>query len=281
MNSVFLLSSPLLRPPALHHSALLLHLQPHSNCCFHNYSNGRRVSSRSFSSPIISFHPLHYRRSSIGATAPSNEGAVSAINFEDFVEKDWSFLDPDDTNVDEEHKRKIDQIISAGEIQETSKVLISIGSEGFVDEIVNSSPCKLLFVVHDSLLVLASIKEKYDMVKCWQGELIYLPQKWAPFDVLFLYFLPALPFELDQIFGALEKRCLPGARIVISHPQGRELLEQQRRQFPDVVISDMPDKMTLQNVAADHSFEMIEFVDEPGFYLAVLKFKERDSRKQL
>ena len=72
-----------------------------------------------------------------------------------------------------------------------------------------------------------------------------------------------------------------GARIVISHPQGRELLEQQRRQFPDVVISDMPDKMTLQNVAADHSFEMIEFVDEPGFYLAVLKFKEWDSRKQL
>ncbi|GFZ03677.1 hypothetical protein Acr_16g0003010 [Actinidia rufa] len=222
MHSVFLPSSPLLRPPALHQSALFLHLQPHSNCCFHNYSNGRRVSSRSFSSPIISFHSLHCRWSSIGATAPSNEGAVSVINFEDFVEKDWSFLDANDTKSDEEHKWKIDRIISAGEIQETSKVLVSIGSEGFVDEIVNSSPCKLLFVVHDSLLVLASIKEKYDMVKCWQGELIYLPQKWALFDVLFLYFLPALLFNLDLIFGSLEKRCLPGARIVVSHPQGRD-----------------------------------------------------------
>lgn len=46
-----------------------------------------------------------------------------------------------------------------------------------------------------------------------------------------------------------------GARIVISHPKGREVLEQQRRQFPDVVISDLPDKLTLQNVAADHSYQ--------------------------
>lgn len=60
--------------------------------------------------------------------------------------------------------------------------------------------------------------------------------------------------------------------MVISHPQGREVLKQQRQQYPDVILSDLPDKMTLQKVIADHSFEMVEFVDEPGFYLAVLKF---------
>ncbi|XP_052173142.1 uncharacterized protein LOC127788642 isoform X2 [Diospyros lotus] len=165
------------------------------------------------------------------------------------------------------------QNYSNGEIRETSRVMISTGSEAFVDQIVNSLPSQLLLLVHDSLLVLACIKEKYDTVKCWQGELIYVPEKWAPFDVVFLYFLPALPFKLDQVLGALAKHCLPGARIVISHPKGREVLEQQRRQFPDVVISNLPDKLTLQNVAADHSYQMIEFVDEPGFYLAVLKFK--------
>lgn len=66
---------------------------------------------------------------------------------------------------------------------------------------------------------------------------------------------------------------------MISHPQGREVLEQQRRQFPDVVTSDLPDKMTLQNMAADHSFQMIEFVDKHGFYLAVLKFSGNDPGK--
>lgn len=60
--------------------------------------------------------------------------------------------------------------------------------------------------------------------------------------------------------------------MVISHPKGREVLKQQQQQYPDVIISDLPDKTTLQKVAANHSFEMVEFVDEPGFYLAVLKF---------
>ncbi|XP_075665109.1 uncharacterized protein LOC142634699 [Castanea sativa] len=161
-----------------------------------------------------------------------------------------------------------------GEIEETSKVLVSIGSEGFLDQLVDSSKCQLLLVVHDSLFLLAGIKEKYDKVKCWQGELIYVPEKWRPLDVVFLYFLPALSFNLDQVFGALAKLCLRGARVVISHPQGRDVLKQQQQQNPDVIISDLPKKMTLQKVAADHSFDVAEFVDEPGFYLAVLKFSD-------
>ncbi len=63
-----------------------------------------------------------------------------------------------------------------------------------------------------------------------------------------------------------------GARVVISHPQGREALEQQRKQHQDVIVSELPDKMTLLKVASDNSFEMAEFVDESGLYLAVLQF---------
>ncbi|KAA8543061.1 hypothetical protein F0562_021444 [Nyssa sinensis] len=276
MNSIFLPSSLLpLRPPH-HQSAPCVGFQPRYNFCYHNYSMGHCLSSLSLPSTFISLHSLCNHQSCISATIPSNEGAISVINIEDFMEKDWSFLDTDETNSDEQLKPKVDRIISAGDIGETSKVLVSIGSEGFVDRIVESSPCQLLLVVHDSLFLLAGIKEKYDKVKCWQGELIYVPEKWAPLDVVFLYFLPALPFKLVQVFEALARQCLPGARLVISHPQGREAVECQRRQYPDVVISDLPDEMTLQNVAVDHNFEMVEFVDEPGFYLAVLKFMEKD-----
>lgn len=51
------------------------------------------------------------------------------------------------------------------------------------------------------------------------------------------------------------------------------MVEEQRKQYPDVVVSNLPDKMNLQNVAAEHSFEVVKFTDEPGFYLAILKFE--------
>ncbi|KAF5474023.1 hypothetical protein F2P56_005965 [Juglans regia] len=271
MNSLCSPTSLLLPSPRRQFTPCL-QVQPQNLCTnFHHY----RVH-HSFplflAFQFIPHHSLLTHKLSTGATVPSNEGTVSVINFEDFVEKDWSFLDSDNLISGDELNRKIEHIITAGQIEETSKVLVSIGSEGFIDRLVDSSPCNLLLVVHDSLFLLAGIKEKYDNVKCWQGELIYVPEKWAPLDVVFLYFLPALPFKLDQVFEALAKCCLPGARVVISHPKGREVLKQQQQQYPDVIISDLPDKTTLQKVAANHSFDMVEFVDEPGFYLAVLKF---------
>ncbi|KAK2647314.1 hypothetical protein Ddye_014803 [Dipteronia dyeriana] len=265
MNSLVLTSS-LLLPSPFHHSSPCHRSKTRYICTFHNHC-GRDPSLSCSLHPNWPF-PL---RSQLTCAVPSNEGVVSVMNFDDLIEKDWSFLDSEESK-SIEHMQKIDRIVSAGEIDKTSRVLVSIGSEGFVDRVVDSLPCDLLLIVHDSLFVLAGIKEKYDKVKCWQGELIYVPEKWAPLDVVFLYFLPALPFSLDQVFHSLANRCLPGARVVISHPQGREVLERQRQQFPDVIISDLPDEMTLQKAASNHSFEIAQFVDDPGLYIAVLKF---------
>lgn len=238
----------------------VLQLQYHSPGCVSNHSL-RYPSTASTSSC--------FRHPSRIASTPQPEGTVAVMNLEELMEKDWSFLETEAA-----HVQNVDRILSAGKIEPTSKVLVSFGSEGFVDRLVETLECQLLMVVHDSLFVLACIKEKYDKVKCWQGELINVPEKWAPLDVVFIYFLPALPFTLGQIFSALAKRCQPGSRVVISHPQGRSVLEQQRREFPDAVIADLPDEITLKNAAAEHSFGLVEFVDEPGLYLAVLQLNE-------
>ncbi|KAG5043431.1 hypothetical protein JHK87_007346 [Glycine soja] len=174
-----------------------------------------------------------------------------------------------DNNNKSQHRSKEHSISAYHTSDDSNKlVLVSTGSEDFVDSLAGLTPS--VFVVHDSLLTLACIKEKYDRVKCWQGEIIYVPEKWAPFDAVFLYFLPALPFKLHQILESLAGKCAPGGRVIISHPKGKEVLEQQRKQYPDVVVSDLPNKTYLQSVAAAHSFDVAEFVDEPGLYLAVL-----------
>lgn len=198
MKSLFCPSSLLLIPSTIRQFPPYLH---------HKHHHHQLHSPFSLAFPLNS---LHAQRSFVGAAMPSNEGAVSVINFEDSVEKDWSFLDSHDFTSSQDYNQKLDRIIASGGIEECSRVMVSFGSEGFVDKVVESSPCNLLLVVHDSLLVLACTKEKYDKVACWHGELIYVPQKWAPLDSVFLYFLPALPFELDQVFEALSKLCSPG-----------------------------------------------------------------------
>ncbi|KAK9160054.1 hypothetical protein Syun_006395 [Stephania yunnanensis] len=261
MNSVYFPSHPI---QSLHRSTPPL--RPH----FLSHS----IHFNNFSLTHLPFTPtttpsLRYLCSS----SQSNETSpISVLDFEEFVEKDWSFLECDALHALESRSR----IISAGEVGAGSRVLVSIGSEEFVDGLVGCCRLGLLLVVHDSLFVLAGIKERYDGVKCWQGEIVYVPDKWAPFDAVFLWFLPALPFELDRIMGALARICSSGARVVISHPQGREVLNQQRKDNPEVVVSDLPDKETLKKVAANNSFALTEYIDEKGFYLAVLKFCKSD-----
>lgn len=175
-------------------------------CCYFG-SSDHHQHKHHLSRSSLSFNLSNFRLLYMSTNALSNEGTIPVVNFEELAEKDWSFLEMDD---DPQAGNNVRRIISAGELESTSKVLVTFCSEGFVDRLVDMSYCQLLLVVHDSLLVLACIKEKYDKVKCWQGELIYVPDKWAPFDVVYIYCLPALPFTLDQVFEALAERCLPG-----------------------------------------------------------------------
>ncbi|GAB2295469.1 hypothetical protein Dimus_029635 [Dionaea muscipula] len=243
------------------------------SACSHHLSKGHCCSSSSFLSISSQSHVLRPHKLSVRATFEPAEEAIGVIDFEDLTEKDWSILDIDETNTKEERNRKTDRIISSGNIGNASQVLVSLGSDDFMDKLIATSPSESLLLVHESLFLLASIKEKYDHIKCWHGELIHVPQNWAPFDVIFLYFLPALSFKLDDVVAALASRCSPGARIVMSHLRGKQALEQERQRYPDVVVSDLPDQMTLEKVAAHHSFAINEFVDEPGFYLAVLELR--------
>lgn len=209
MKSLFLSSSVFVSPSTIRQFSPCLRIQPQHICTNHHPKHHHPHSPTSSPFPLIPLHSVPAQKSSVSAI-PSNEGTVSVIKFEDFLEKDWSFLDSEDSTSNQDYSQKLDRIIAAGGIEEGSRVMVSAGSEAFVDKVADSSPCSLLLVVHDSLLVLACIKEKYDKVKCWQGELIHVPKKWAPLDVVFLYFLPALPFKLDQVFGALAKHCSPG-----------------------------------------------------------------------
>lgn len=231
-----------------------------------------------------------------------NGTASPVVHCADLVEKDWSFIDSD---VDESGwDAKCRRIVSVAEVGEKSRLLVSFGASGFIDKIVTECQCETLLVVHDSLFDLAMIKEKYDRVRCWQGSIMDLPEKFLPLDVVFVCYFPGMGVSVEDLLASLARSCSPGlvflffffliffqsesvfdltmarsentgARVVICCDQGREIVEQvHKQQHPDIVTSDLPCKTNLEMAAGANSFRLTEFVDDPTFYLAVLKFSQ-------
>ncbi|KAL0682075.1 hypothetical protein Bca4012_048922 [Brassica carinata] len=133
-----------------------------------------------------------------------------------------------------EQTQKVKKIVKAGEVTESSRVLVSFSSEAFVDRLVESSPSQLLLIVHDSLFIFAF----------WSGR------------------------GVQDTVSTLFLRCT-------SCNQSPARLKQQRKEFSNLVVSDLPDDSTLKSVAKKHSFELTQFVDEQGLYLVVLTFSKQ------
>ncbi|KAJ0987541.1 hypothetical protein J5N97_005897 [Dioscorea zingiberensis] len=236
----------------------LLHLHPRFQPRYQTLTLTRFSPSRSRSTPLRLSSPSH--------SALSDDPPIFPVA--DVVERDWSFLEPDQGLL-----HGTDRIIASARIQPDSKVLAVTPSVGFVDSLVESSTCELLAATHESLLVLAMIKENHDSVRCWQGGIDAVPERFGPFDVVFLCYFPAMNLSIDRILSYLSGRCSEGARLVVGYERGREIVEQQHRQlYPDLVTSVLPHRVCLEKAAPSYSFEVTDFVDEPTFYLAVLNF---------
>ncbi|CAI9268300.1 unnamed protein product [Lactuca saligna] len=136
-----LMKSNICSPSSSHSCLPSLHHNPTPS--FQSWPNYKPFSSSPLFSPLSIQSTFTSPKSSIPAVTPT-EGSIPVINFEDFVEKDWSFLDADDISSNQVYKQNTDQIISSGKISEDSKVLISTGSEGFVHKVIDIHSCKQL-----------------------------------------------------------------------------------------------------------------------------------------
>lgn len=147
-------------------------------------------------------HPL--RRTSLRPRLPP----ISAVHFEELVEKDWSFLDP--SSDEGGRASKADRIIAAGDVGEESKVLACFPTATFIDRLVETRPCGLLIATHESLFLLAEIKEKHDAVRCWQGGVEAVPERFSPLNAAFICYFPAMGVPIGQLLESLARRCSPG-----------------------------------------------------------------------
>ncbi|KAG6538913.1 hypothetical protein ZIOFF_004065 [Zingiber officinale] len=207
-----------------------------------------------------------------GSVIRDSTRIVGAHDGHSLVERDWSFVEEDATNSYEQRADKARRIIAAADVETSSRVLAAFPTASFVDRLVESAPCEHMVAIHESLFVLAMIKEGHDRVRCWQGGIDVIPEKFYPFDSVFVCYFPGMGVTIETLLASLAGKCSPGL-VVLSFDQGREVVEQKhKQQFPDLVTNNLPDRISLEQTAREHLFQIIEFVDETTFYLAVLEF---------
>ncbi|KAG8096886.1 hypothetical protein GUJ93_ZPchr0013g37451 [Zizania palustris] len=212
----------------------------------------------------------------------SHAGPVAAVPdgmaFADVVEKDWSFLEAAAAG------GSVPRALAAGALSPASRVLVVTPAPAFVNAVLSGNPCELLVAAHESLYVLAGIKELHDEARCFHlegggggrggGVVEAVPERFNAFDAVFVCYFPGMGVSAAALLKSLAKRCAKGARVVIFLDQGRQNLEQHRREHPEVVTSDLPSRPSLEKATAGSMFEIVEFVDEPALYLAVLQLQE-------
>lgn len=139
----------------------------------------------------------------------SSSSQISPIEVADLVEKDYSFLESGSTGPQQS------RIITAAGVGDNSRVLISFPTVGFVDRLAGLADCGLIVGVHESLYVLAMIKESNDAVRCLQGGILdVVPKRFLPLDVVFVNYFPALGVSIDALVGSSAKWFSPGLNIL-------------------------------------------------------------------
>ncbi|KAF3340146.1 hypothetical protein FCM35_KLT15917 [Carex littledalei] len=196
--------------------------------------------------------------------SPSPSPSV-LVTHEDLNERDWSFVEV------EKADDKMARVISSASLPPSSRVLVALPTPSFVDQLIDASMPQHVVAYHESLVMLSNVKELRDEVRCFQGGVTTVPTKFSPFDAVFVCYFPGMGVSLGQLLRSHASLCSSGSRVVIFFEQGRETIEIHRQQFPDRVTSDLPELETLKKVASTNGFELIEFVDEPTFYVAVLR----------
>eukprot|EP00271_Cylindrocystis_brebissonii_P006500 TRINITY_DN19276_c0_g1_i1.p1 TRINITY_DN19276_c0_g1~~TRINITY_DN19276_c0_g1_i1.p1 ORF type:complete len:586 (-),score=102.93 TRINITY_DN19276_c0_g1_i1:654-2411(-) len=194
----------------------------------------------------------------------------------DFFDENISFFTqeiPPDVQI------KLQQIVNASGAGPGLRVLDVGAGTGALTPYLYTAGVSDITAVDLSIMMLAELKEKYDEVRCWHGDVADLPDEFGPFDIVFFNAMFGNVYEPLETLKAAARLSKPGATIVISHPLGAAFVEKLRSASPLVVPRGLPDSQQLQELVAgtDGQLQLVELRDEPHYYLARLEVTRSDA----
>ena len=119
--------------------------------------------------------------------------------------------------------------------------------------------------------MLTKAKAKYGRsVKYVQQDVIDLPGKEGPFDVVFCNAVFGNIYDQRQALKAIHSLLAEEGKLVISHPMGKDFVRRLKERYPED-ITELPDGSSIGPLLESGGFSLIQFIDEPELYLAIAK----------
>jgi len=149
-----------------------------------------------------------------------------------------------------------------------------IQARGVLDIVAIDVCPAMIDAVHQRMTSPASTLGNDPCVRTWVGDIIDLPNYYAPFDAVF--FNAVFCNVHDQREALLRAALLtkPGGWILISHPLGRTWLEEYARSNTQIVPHRLPEKHELEKLMYDLPLQLIYYEDSFSNYLAKMKVPE-------
>lgn len=165
-------------------------------------------------------------------------------------------------------EEKLESIVESAQLQAGEAILdVGSGTGALLGAILKAEPSEIV-ACDLSAKMLELAKAKYGAaVRYVQQDVIDLPGKAGPFDVVFCNAVFGNIYDQQLAIQAIHALLKEGGRLVISHPLGKDFVRRLGDRNED--IKELPDESGLASLLEPEGLSLTEFVDEPEFYLAI------------
>ena len=141
-------------------------------------------------------------------------------------------------------------------------------------------------------MMLSQLKERFDDVTCWHGDVVDLPLDYGAFDAIFFNAMFANVHSQSEALAAAVRAANPGThalppamlecfltawlphsgcRIVISHPLGAAFVERLRSESPVIVPHTLPDQASVAGWTQTLPLEVVLHRNDPNLYITLFR----------
>jgi riboflavin kinase len=255
------------------------------------YPNIRNTKQIKFVSAVSSATPAsgQQQQSSQSSSPPSPEVITTtpsrqehnAVQTEYFTRKLSALQD----SITEEVEQQLDRIVqSIPWLGPTTRVLDvgagdgalipHIQARGVLDIVAIDVCPAMIDALHKRIPSPASTLGNHPCVRTWVGDVIDLPNYYAPFDAVFFNAVFCNVHDQRQALLRASMLTRPGGWIVVSHPLGRTWLEEYSKENPNIVPHRLPEKHELEKVIYDLPLELMYYRDSFSTFVAKMKVPE-------